>query len=175
MNSFGITGWEQIILGLYLIAHGGFHLIFLFYFEDNKTKVHTGWSKQSWLLNKLFSTQITKYLGYATWIIIALFFAISGLGILDVIQLNDFLSPLLMTISLIAIIGYIAFYDGLSPTPYHWILGVVIDALILTFTLFFTTYSLLLVSLLLLVWVYGMIFHTKVLNYFLNSSLMVNT
>ena len=175
MNSFGITGWEQIILGIYLIAHGGIHLIFLFYFEDNKTKIHTGWSKQSWLLDKLLSAQLTKYVGYATWTIIAFFFIISGLVILDLLSLNELLPPLLITISLIAIIGFLVFYNGLSPSPYHWILGVVIDACILFFILFFTTSSLLLVTVLLLVWLWGMIFHTKVINYFLKSSLVSNT
>ena len=55
MNSLGITGTEQIFLGVYLIAHGLIHVVFLFYFKDKKTNVITGWSRKSWLLDKMVS------------------------------------------------------------------------------------------------------------------------
>ena len=53
MNIIEVTGLEQIFLGLYLVAHGGIHLIFLIYSLDDKTGVYTGWSGRSWLLDKV--------------------------------------------------------------------------------------------------------------------------
>ena len=170
MNSFGITGYEQILIGLYLIAHGLIHLIFLIYVKDEKTNNYTGWSRSSWLLDKILSRQFTKITGFITWIVIAILFVISGLGILDILPLNELLSPILIIVSILAIGGYIVFFNGLSPTPYHWILGIVIDLLILCFIGFFSDNALLFLLLLLIVWLYGMVFHTRVLSFTLKEN-----
>lgn len=163
MNSLGVTEWIQIVLGLYLIGHGCIHLIFLFYFKDEKTGTHTGWSGQSWLFNKFLTIQSTKYLGFMIWITIAFLFTLSGLGVLDLIVLNEYLVALMVSVSVLAIIGYVIFFDGLSPTPYHWILGVVIDLIIIIFVIFASTEMVFMLALLLLVWIYGMLFHSQVL------------
>ena len=152
-----------LLLGLYIIAHGGIHLIFLGNFKDSKKNELTGWSRKSWLLDKIFNTQVVKVIGIITWILIAVLFAVSGLIILNVIQLQELLSSLLIFVSLLAIGAYILFFDGLEPTPYHWILGVVINFLILVFYAFLTAETGLLLALLLIVWAYGMFIHSKVL------------
>ena len=153
-----------ILLGIYIMAHGGIHLIFLGYFKDEKTNVYTGWSRQSWLLGKIMSDEMVKITGFVTWIIIALFFGISGLIILSILPFNEYLNVLVISVSILAIIAYIVFFNGFGPTPYHWILGVVINGLIIIFYSFFLSEMFMLLVLLILVWAYGMVFHTKVIN-----------
>ena len=84
LNTFGITETEQILLSVYLIAHGLIHIVFLFYFNDKKTNIFTGWSGKSWLLGKFLSDNLIKPLGYIMWVSISVLFVISGLAILDV-------------------------------------------------------------------------------------------
>ncbi len=166
MNSLGITGTEQIFLGIYLIAHGLIHTIFLFYFKDKKTNVFTGWSGRSWVLNNLFSDSLVKVIGRILWLTVAIFFTISGLAVFDVIKIGDSLSPLLVITCVIGIIPFIIFFKDLYPTPYHWFLGVLIDIIILTFIVFFSTNVQLLLGLLVVVWLYGMFFHSKLISNF---------
>lgn len=158
-----LTSLENIILGLYIIAHGGIHLIFLGYFKDEKTNVFTGWSRTSWLLNRFLGPKIVKIIGFFTWIIIAILFAFSGLIILDILPLNNYLNIIIISASIIGILSYIVFFDGLKPTPYHWILGVLINAFIIIFYSFFIAELFTLLVLLLVIWAYGMLFHTKVM------------
>ena len=157
---------ETILLGVYIIAHGGIHLIFLGNFKDEKTNIFTGWSKKSWLLDKFMNVQEVKITGFITWITIAILFGLSGLIILDIVHLSTYLSAIIILASIIGILAYVIFYNGFQPTPYHWILGVVINGLIILFYgLFIESLSILLV-LLLIVWAYGMTFHTKLLKAF---------
>jgi hypothetical protein len=163
MNIVEVTGLEQIFLGLYLMAHGGIHLIFLIYNLDDKTGVYTGWSGRSWLLDKALNEKITNYIGKITWILIMVLFAISGLGVLDLLAIDDFISPLIIFVSIIATLAFIAFYDGLSPTPLHWILGVVIDLGLIVFLIVFPNDVLFLIIFLVVIWLWGMFFHTKII------------
>jgi hypothetical protein len=164
MNTFGITGIEQMLLGLYLIGHGFIHWIFLIYVKDSKTNTFTGWSRKSWLLDKFLPEKIIKIIGFLTWLTIAVLFIISGLGILDILSLNDLLTPLLITVSILAILAYFIFIDGLVPTPYHWILGIVIDFIALLIVFFSASIQVFLI-LLVVVWIYGMVFHTRVISF----------
>ena len=139
MNSLGITGLEQVFLGIYLIAHGWIHVIFLFYFNDKKTNIFTGWSGKSWLLGKILPDKIIKIVGSLIWLSIAILFVISGLGILDVPNIGDYLVPVIALSCVIGIIGFVLFFKDLFPTPYHWILGILIDLCVFVFIVFLSS------------------------------------
>lgn len=171
MNSIGIIGTEQIILGIYLLAHGLIHGIFLFYFKDNKTNVFTGWSGKSWLLSKLLSDGLVKSIGYMIWVSIIILFSISGLAILDLLKIGHLLVPILGFVCCLAIIGYILFFKDLFPTPYHWILGTIIDLSILVFIIFFKTDIQILLIVLIAIWLYGIFFHIKIVSHFTTNIL----
>jgi hypothetical protein len=168
MNALEITGLEQLFLGLYLMAHGSIHIIFLFYHYDEKDNVYLGWSGRSWLLDKVIPQKFTTYIGKITWIIIVILFAVSGLLLilsgLDLIVINEYLSLLIIISSSIATLAFILFYDGLSPTPFHWILGVIINLVLISFVIFLPSSGTLLLVILILIFVYGMLIHSKVLD-----------
>ncbi|MFX0051861.1 MAG: hypothetical protein ACFFAJ_08665 [Candidatus Hodarchaeota archaeon] len=163
MNILEITGLEQLFLGLFLAAHGLIHLVFLIYSYDEKSNVYTGWSGRSWLLDKVVPLKITTYIGKITWVLIAILFALSGLIVLDLLPINDYLTPLIVISSAIATLAFIVFYNGLSPTPYHWMLGVVINLVFIVFVIVFPNNVSLLIPILILIWLWGMFFHTRII------------
>ncbi len=163
MNLIELAGLEEIFLGLYLIAHGGIHLIFIFNFYDEEKKVYTGWSGRSWLLEKVLSSKVTSYIGKITWVVVAVLFIVSGLGVLDFLVLDDYLPLLIIVSSVFATLAFLVYYNGLSPTPYHWILGVVINLGLLFFLIVFPNDIWFLLPFLVAIWLWGMLFHTKVI------------
>ena len=163
MNILELTGLEEIFLGLYLIAHGGIHFIFLFNFHDEEKNVYTGWSGRSWLLEKVVSLKLTSYIGKITWVLIALLFIVSGIGVLDFLALNEYLTLLLIFSAVLATLAFLFFYNGLSPTPYHWILGVVINLDLLFFLIVFPNDIGFLLPTLIAVFLWGVLFHNKVI------------
>jgi len=86
----------------------------------------------------------------------------SGLGVLDLVPINEYLPPLIILSSTLATIAFIIFYNGLAPTPFHWILGVIIDVTLIVYVIVFPQNGLLVVILLLLITGYGMLFHSKI-------------
>ena len=168
MNALNITGIEQLVLGVYLIAHGLIYLMFLFYFKDKDKNTHTGWSGKS-LLSSVLPENINKISGKIMWLLTSILFAVSGIGVLDILDLKDVLIPVLILASIIGIIAHLIYWVGLSPTPYHWVLGLVINIAILFFVIFLFRNIPLLVYLLIAIWVYGMLLHTKVLSIFIHE------
>lgn len=169
MNALEITGLEQLILGLYLMAHGSIHVMFLFYHYDKNNDVYLGWSRRSWLLDKIVRQKFTPYIGKITWILIVILFVVSGLSLLlsglDLLIINKYVLSLMIIISsAIATLAFIVFYDGLSPTPFHWILGVVINLVLIVFISFFPKNGSFLLVVLILIFVYGMLFHSRIIS-----------
>lgn len=163
MNIGDIKGLEQLFLGMFLIAHGLIHLIFLIYKYDEESKVYTGWSGRSWLLDKVIPVKFTTYIGKIAWVLIMILFVLSGLSVLDLLVLNDYLAPLIIISSILAALSYIIFFDGLFPTPYHWILGLIIDMVLIVFVIFSPHDISLLLPILILIWLWGMFIHTKII------------
>ena len=154
MDILEITGLEQIFLGLFLIAHGLIHLVFLIY---------SGWLGRSLFIDKVIPLKITTYIGKIIWVLISILFVLSGISVLDLFIIDDYSTSLIVISSIIATAAFIIFYNGLSPTPYHWILGVVINLVLITFVIVFANDISLLVPILILIWLWGMFFHTKVI------------
>ncbi|MFW9778192.1 MAG: hypothetical protein ACFFE8_04995 [Candidatus Heimdallarchaeota archaeon] len=169
MNAFGMTELEQLFFGVYLMAHGSIYSIFLIYRFDKDSDAYLGWNGRSWLLDNIIPENIVNFIGKATWILIVLLFIVSGLAILDLLILDEFLGPLIIISATIATFAYIIFYDGLSPTPFHWILGVVINLAVIAFVIFFPSNVILLLAILILVTLYGMLFHVKIVSRVITS------
>ena len=163
MNIIELTGLEETFLGLYLIAHGGIHLLFLFNFYDEKSKKYTGWSGKSWLLEKVLPLQVVSNIGKITWLVITILFVVSGLGVLDFFILEEFLSLLIILASALGALAFFLFFNGLGPTPYHWILGVVIDLALIIFLVIFPNDILLLLPLLGTIFIWAVLFHNRVI------------
>lgn len=163
-----LTELEQLLLGLYIMAHGSIHIIFMFYHYDEKDKAHLGWSRRSWLLDKVIPQNVTTYIGKITWILIVILFGVSGLLLvlagLNLYEINEFVSLLIIISSIVATLAFIVFYDGLSPTPFHWILGVVINLVLIAFVIFFPSNGMLALGILILIFLYGMLFHTRIIS-----------
>lgn len=164
IDFLGITEIEKIIFSVYLIAHGLIHWVFLLYKYDEKDGGHVGWSRQSWLLDKVINKNLVRNIGLLTWVLIAVLFVLSGLSVLDVPVINEFFNPLIIISSVIATLAFIIFFDGLSPSPYHWILGVVINLTLITFVIFFSEDIQLVLAILIIIFLYGMLFHTKIIS-----------
>jgi hypothetical protein len=163
-----LTELEQILLGLYIMAHGAIHIMFLFYHYDEKDDVYLGWSRRSWLLDKVIPEKTTTYIGKITWVLIMILFGVSGLLLiltgLNLIAINEFVSLLIIISSIVATLAFIVFYDGLSPTPFHWILGVIINLVLITFVVFFPNNGTLALGILILIFLYGMLFHSRIIS-----------
>ena len=161
MNILEMSSLQSYILGLYIIFHGAIHIVFYFNYLDKEKNVFTGWSRKSWILDKYFSTNIVKIIGYLFWTAILVSFTIAGLFTFEIITLKP--EIWILTASIISIIGYILFYNGMLPTPYHWILGMVIDIILVIFMLINTQVIYLLITLG-IVTIYGMLFHIKIVS-----------
>ncbi|MHA2364458.1 MAG: hypothetical protein ACXAC7_10905 [Candidatus Hodarchaeales archaeon] len=166
MNSLVLTELEQFFLAFFLIVHGLIHIVFLFHYFSKDEKAFVGWSGQSWLLGKMLPSAQIKNIGRLFWILIPVIFVLSGLSIFDFFPLNEYLIPLVVIASLIAIIAFIIFYDGLAPTPFHWVLGLIINVVLIIFTVFLTDNINLLPIILILITLYGILFHTRILTLF---------
>ncbi|MFW9902968.1 MAG: hypothetical protein ACFFFH_01430 [Candidatus Thorarchaeota archaeon] len=163
-----LTELEQLLLGLYIMAHGLIHIMFMFYHYDEKDNVYLGWSRRSWLLDKVIPQNATTYIGKISWILIVILFGVSGLLLilagLNLFVINEFVSLLIIISSIVATLAFIIFYDGLSPTPFHWILGIVINLVLIAFVIFFPNNGMLALGILVLIFLYGMLFHSRIIS-----------
>lgn len=163
-----LTELEQLLLGLYIMAHGSIHIMFMFYHYDEKDNVHLGWSRKSWLLDKVIPQNVTTYIGKITWILIVILFGMSGLLLvlagLNLFVINEFVSLLIIISSIVATLAFIVFYDGLSPTPLNWILGVIINLVLIAFVIFFPNNGTLALGILILIFLYGVLFHSRIIS-----------
>ena len=164
-----IIGLEQWFVGLYLAIHGLIHLIFLFNFFDEKENSNVGWSGKSWLLDRFIQPKLTSYIGKIVWISIAILFVICGLSVLDILLIDELLTPLIIISSIIATLAFVIFYDGLAPTAYHWILGVIINLVLIAFIFIFPNEVIVMISILILIVVWALLFHSRVMSLVTNS------
>jgi hypothetical protein len=162
MNLLGVDIANTVILGTYVIIHGLIYIAFLFHYRDKKSNAFVGWSGKSWVLDRYFNQQQTRIIGKSLWIIVVLFFMITGLSIMDIITLDPI--SLVISSSILGFLAYFLCYNGIEPTPFHWILGPVINLILISYALFFWEHYNLLLLLLGIFTIYGMLFHTKLIS-----------
>ncbi|MHA2249646.1 MAG: hypothetical protein ACXAD7_04750 [Candidatus Kariarchaeaceae archaeon] len=161
-NNLVLSSYEQIFLGVYLIIHGLIHVVFLIHIHDKQNNSFVGWSGKSWLLDRVANRRLINLIGKLIWILIVILFVLGGLAVFKVFA-TDFAIRLIIVASIIATLAFIVFYDGLAPTPLHWILGVAVNVVLIIFIAFWRSNVTLLVAILILIWLYGMFIHTKII------------
>ncbi len=101
--------------------------MFLFYIEDPMGE-GVGWNGQSWLLTDILGASSVQLLGTLLWAVTVLGFVIAGIAVFmkrEQWRLIDIIA------SLVSLLAYILFWNGLEPVPEYWILGPVISVVTL--------------------------------------------
>ena len=157
MESLDFAGASQIFIGIYLIIHGLIHSLFLTYSLNSDTGTYTGWSGKSWMLGKFLSADTVEIVGKGIWILIILLFIFSGFAVLGMPYIKDYIELLIMISSTIAILSFFIFFDGFAPSPYNFLIGFAIDAVLLAYVLFFPSQQRILIFTLAVLFIIGMI------------------
>lgn len=158
MDSLNLTGNTQLFFGIYLIIHGLIHSLFLMYSLNEDKQTYTGWSGKSWLLDNFFDSNLVDIIGKTIWILIIILFIISGAGILGLPIITDYKEPLIIFTSVLAIFAFIIFFNGLYPTPYHYLIGLSIDIVLIVFVAFYPSEHYVASMILGILFVIGLIF-----------------
>jgi hypothetical protein len=104
------------------VIHGLITSIFLFYFEDPSGD-GVGWNGTSTFLTPSLGDAV-QFIGMLLWSMAVFTFVLSGIAVLlrkKEWRVIDILA------SIISLIAYLLFWDGLKPEPFYWILGPVIS------------------------------------------------
>lgn len=110
----------HILIGILLIVHGLISSMFFFYVETPNKEDYFGWSRKSWLLDKILDAKIVKISGFVIWGIIIISFIISGILILSK---HEFWRTMTIIASFISLFAYLIFWTDLKPKPRNFILG----------------------------------------------------
>lgn len=120
------------LISFLLIIHGMIHLLFEFIIYDSATSMYVGWSGQSWLLTNAIGTTAVLIIGRIIWGLTIAGFVIAGIALW--IKWKYWRLTAIIT-SGISLLGYLFFWDGLSPEPFYWIAGPIIGGLVIVFLL----------------------------------------
>jgi hypothetical protein len=134
---------------------------------DKNSNDYLGWSRKSWLLANFLDNNQIKIIGFITWTLIITAFATSGIFVIfNGLEINPV--PFILIASILGILSYIVFYDGLAPVPVAWILGVIIDTILLIYVLFLPEEVRVVLIALGIVTAWGLLFHSKVISAAMN-------
>ncbi|OLS27905.1 MAG: hypothetical protein ThorAB25_19650 [Candidatus Thorarchaeota archaeon AB_25] len=101
------------------MVHGLISSIFMFYIE-NPPEPGVGWNGTSWLLTGILDAGIVQIIGTLLWGLTVFLFVIAGIAVFMMRaqwRLIDIIA------SLVSLLAYILFWNGLEPVPEYWILG----------------------------------------------------
>ena len=118
---------KRKIIALLLIVHGLITSIFLFYIEDPIGQ-GVGWNGSSWLLTDSLGAQTVQVLGLLLWAISVITFVLAGFAVFmkkEQWRLIDIIA------SIVSLVAYILFWNGIEPVPEYYILGPVISVVTL--------------------------------------------
>jgi len=127
--------------GIYLVFHGLIHQSLTEENLEEKTQVYSGSSGHSWLLERFMDYETTQALGKMIWMSLVFLFIIAGLGILALPWVNLLPEFIILLASFLSIAAYFLFFNGLDPTPYHWLLAPLIDITLILYILVFSSSS----------------------------------
>ncbi len=120
------------LISFLLIIHGLIYLLFEFIIYDSANDVYIGWSGQSWILTNPLGTLAVLIIGRIVWGLTIAGFVAAGITLLLKLKIWRIIALISSAISLL---GYLFFWDGLSPEPYYWVAGAVIGGGIILFLL----------------------------------------
>ena len=118
---------KRKIIALLLVVHGLITSTFMFYIED-PPEPGVGWNGTSWLLTGVLDAGIVQILGTILWSLAVLLFVAAGITLYmmrNQWRLIDILA------SLVSLIAYVLFWNGLEPVPMYYILGPIISVVTL--------------------------------------------
>ncbi len=113
----------HILFGILLILHGLIFILFLIYVKLPENEGYFGWSRKSWLLDRVLNEKIVKIVGIVLWILVLGGFLGSGIVILvkhESWRIIDIIA------SFISLFAFILFWNELKPKPIRFILGPII-------------------------------------------------
>jgi hypothetical protein len=118
------------LIGIFIILHG---LVHLWYFTLSRRlvefKPEMGWSGRSWILTNPLGDSTTRTLAGALYVLAAIIFAISGIGILIH---TEWWRPVLTSAAVFSSAVIILFWDGgLQRIVEKGLLGLFINVMIL--------------------------------------------
>ena len=118
---------KRRIIAFLLVVHGLITSTFLFYIEDPMGE-GVGWNGSSWLLTGTLDAQLVQILGTLLWATSVIAFVLAGIAVFTVREQWRWIDIIASIVSLVA---YILFWNGLEPVPEYWILGPAISAVTL--------------------------------------------
>jgi hypothetical protein len=95
----------------------------MFYIEDPMGE-GVGWNGSSWLLTGILDAQLVQILGMLLWTASVITFVMAGIAVFTMREqwrLFDIIA------SIVSLVAYILFWNGLEPVPEYYILGPVIS------------------------------------------------
>jgi hypothetical protein len=128
-----MTDFIQIIIGLTVLAHGLVHFMFEFYFQDSENNKNVGWSGESWYLSKYLDESSIRIIGRVLWALVIISFTLTGLILLGLPIFVDWWGLLMIMGSILSLIGFFLFWNGLKPEPFYYIFGLILDVGFLIF------------------------------------------
>ena len=118
---------KRNIIALLLVVHGLITSIFMFHIEDSLGE-GVGWNGSSWFLTGTLDAQLVQILGTLLWATSVIMFVLAGIAVFTMRvqwRLVDIIA------SIVSLVAYILFWNGLEPVPEYWILGPVISVVTL--------------------------------------------
>lgn len=114
---------KRKLIALLLIVHGLISSIFMFYFE-NPVGGNVGWNSTSWALTGIFDASVVQMIGTLLWAVTIVGFVMAGIALFmkrEQWRVIDILA------SIVSLLAYVLFWNGLEPDSMYWILGPVIS------------------------------------------------
>ena len=114
---------KRKIITLLLVIHGLITLTLMFYVDDPMGD-GVGWNGTSWLLTGTLDAQLVQIVGSVLWATSAITFVLAGIALFtkrEQWRLIDIVA------SLVSLVTYLLFWNGLEPVPEYYILGPVIS------------------------------------------------
>ena len=109
------------------MVHGLITSIFVFYIEGPVGE-GVGWNGSSWLLTGTLDAQLVQILGTLLWVAFVITFVFAGIAVFTMREQWRWIDIIASIVSLVA---YILFWNGLEPVLEYWILGPVISVVTL--------------------------------------------
>ncbi len=121
LNDF-LNMWD-IIIGILLILHGLIFAMFLVYVKLPEEEQYFGWSRKSWLLDRVLGEKAIKIMGLVLWSLIIGGFIVSG-----IVLFTETEAWRLVTIitSFVSLLPFIFFWTDLQPKPRYFVVGPVV-------------------------------------------------
>lgn len=126
----------QLLIGGVIAVHGLVHLMFIRNLADPSGNP-IGWTGRSRLLTNRLNDRGILGLGRALWAVAIVGFVLAGFGYLDVPVLLECWGPLAIIGSILSLLGFGLFWDGLAPKPYYYVTGPILSTILLIWVLVF--------------------------------------